>query len=270
MNEKKSLKQTIQEDLIKTGYPTEIISANIMQQKGWGVAHNPSYWDNEENHSREFDIRAYKQWENSAKDFNLGVYIIAECKKSEKPWVFFTTNEKYLDSRLGRSIKARSMNKQLFTDHEHPTAIISNNELQTIHHYFQKPKQARTFHEPLKQQEKSAHSQMIYTAVMATVKATLFHYRENALPNDWIGIFYPLIIFSGNLFEAFVNPDKSIDLTETSHIQLKFNYIQQEPSGNRSIWSANQPFTIDVIHEDYLDQFLGLIEVEHQIIANKI
>lgn len=269
MSDKKSLEQSVLEELLKTGYPTEIFSASVMQERGWGVIHNPSYWDKEESQSREFDVRAYKHWLNVAQDFKVGVYLIAECKKSEKPWVFFTTVEKYQRARLGQIIKARSADKRVFTDFEHHESIISDDELRTFHHYFQKPRQARTFHEPLKQQERASHSQMIYTAVMATVKATLFHCSER--PSDkWVGIYYPVIIFSGNLFEAFVNPDKSIDLTPTLHVQLVFNYIQQEPSTHSSIWSAQQIFTVDVVHESYLDQFIKTVEDEHQIIANKI
>ncbi len=269
MSEKKSLEESILEELQKTGYPTEIFCASVMEQRGWGVIHNPSYWDEEESQSREFDIRAYKQWLNDTQDLKVGVYLITECKKSEKPWVFFTTAENYHFIRLGQSIKVRSVNRQIFTDFEHQKCIISDDELKTFHHYFQNPNQARTFHEPLKQQEKASHSQMIYTAVMATVKATLFHCKEPPL-EKWLDIYYPVIIFNGNLFEAFINPDKSINLTSTSHVQLVFNYIQHEPSTHSSIWSAREKLTVDVVHENYLDRFLKIVEDEHKIIASKI
>jgi hypothetical protein len=55
-----SLEKKILEDMEKTGYPTEIMSASIMQGRGWEVTHKPSYWDEDERKSREFDIIAFR------------------------------------------------------------------------------------------------------------------------------------------------------------------------------------------------------------------
>jgi len=94
MNDKKTIEETIIEDIQKTGYPTEITAASIMQANGWSVVHTPSFWDQEEQKSREIDIQAYRQWPTQSKNWTMGVYLIAECKKSEKPWVFFYNRRK--------------------------------------------------------------------------------------------------------------------------------------------------------------------------------
>jgi hypothetical protein len=265
------LEKMILDELQKTGYPTEISSASVMQKNEWSILHNPSFWDKEEKQSREFDIRAYKDWKNPTEDTNIGVFLITECKKSDKPWVFFTTNEDPLDSRIGKYIKVRSTIRNMFTNMEsnENESVISDDELRTIHHYFKMPRKARAYFEPLKQNEKSGHSPMIYTAVMSTIKATLFHYSERAY-GKWTNIYYPLIIYNGNLFDACVKPDKTIDLIPALHIQLAFNYIHNEPSAQSSIWSLQKRFIVDIIQESYLEQFLKIIEDEHKIIASKV
>ena len=62
MSESKTQEENIISELQKTGYPTEIVGASIMQQRGWGVLHNPSYLDDREGQSREFDIQAFREW----------------------------------------------------------------------------------------------------------------------------------------------------------------------------------------------------------------
>jgi len=44
-----SLEEKILKELEKTGYPTEIVCASVMQSRGWAVVHSPSYLDDLEN-----------------------------------------------------------------------------------------------------------------------------------------------------------------------------------------------------------------------------
>lgn len=219
-----SQQDKIIEELVKTGFPTEIVSASIMQGRGWFVLHNPSYFDVDESKSREFDIRAYRHlWKDAQSalggGFSSGLYLVTECKKSEKPWVFFTTPEDHSDgrARLGKVIKWNlGIKKQIFTDRSHAESIISDGSLRRFHHYFQHSRLARTFHQPFRSEKEQ--SKMIYSAVMSVVKATLFMAKDSA--GNWLRIFYPLVVFSGDLFEAQVQPDKHIELSQSKHLQL--------------------------------------------------
>lgn len=259
-----ALEDKILEELVRTGYPTEIVTASVMQARSWSVFHNPSYLDDREGVSREFDIRAYRQI--SKDNRTVGIYLITECKKSEKPWVFFTTPANYPgDARLGTLIQWRMTKSQAFTDWYHSESIIPDNDLRSFHHYFSEPRLARTFHQPFKGTEKSEHSQMIYSAVMSAVKATLFLCSQHPADN-WLGVYYPVVVFSGDLFEAQVGPSKEINLSRSQSLQLSFTYI-----GPRSEWGASEfTFIVDVVHEDYLDEFLKMIETEHERIADHI
>ncbi len=269
----KSLEQTLLEDIQKTGYPTEIVSASVMQQRGWGIIHNPSYLDDREGRSREFDIRAFRSWsfQTAGRRFIIDVLLLVECKKSEKPWVFFITPEDHGSPRLGTVIKNHISNRKIFTNRHHGSAecAISDEVLRTFHHYFQKRHLARTFYEPLKSQERADHSQMIYSAVLSCVKATIFHYKDQPSENR-LTIYYPVIIFSGNLYEAEVASDKTVNLAHSQHVQLSFNYMLPAPSRTSSVWEGHQRFIVDIVHEDYLGHFLTTIEDEHSDLTQRL
>jgi len=264
-NEK--LEKDILEELKKTGYPTEVISSSIIQQQGWGITHNPSYLDDIEGCSREYDIRAYKEWHYSTLTENreLGVFLLVECKKSEKPWVFFTTDESHSGIRLGDLL--HTTENWLFSNRSNSHGRLPDELLREHHHYFRKPRLARTFYEPFKKQEKSDNtSQMIYSAVMSAIKATLFH-EQGERGNRWSTIFYPIIIFSGNMFEAIVSSADDINLFPVENLQLSFNYMLPMDSGNRSLWDSQKTFIVDIIHESYLPQFLKVVDEEHTYLA---
>lgn len=245
MTEKsETLEKKILGELKKTGYPTEVISSNIIQQEGWGITHNPSYLDDVEGCSREYDIRAYKAWHYRTleEDRELGVFLLIECKKSEKPWVFFTTIESHSGIRLGNLL--HSTKDWLFSNRSTSHGRLPDELLREQHHYFRKSRLARTFYEPFKNQEKSDNtSQMIYSAVMSAIKATLFH-EQGEKGIRWATIYYPVIIFSGNLFEAIVSSVDKIELIPSEHIQLSFNYILPMNPGNSSLWDCQKTFIV--------------------------
>jgi len=262
-----SLEKDILTELKKTGYPTEIISSSIIQQQGWRIIHNPSYLDDIEGCSREYDIRAYKEWHYRIRTENkeLGVFLIVECKKSEKPWVFFTTDESHSRTRLGDLL--HTTENWLFSNRRNAQGRLSDELLREHHHYFRKPRLARTFYEPFKKQEKSDNSsQMIYSAVMSAIKATLFH-EQGDRGKRWSTIFYPIIIFSGNLFEAVVSSTVDITLSAVDNLQLSFNYMLPLDPRSGSIWDSQKTFIVDIVHESYLSQFLKVIDEEHANLA---
>lgn len=217
-----TLEERVLQELQKTGFPTEIVSASVMQKHGWHVLHNPSYLDDSDGRSREFDIRAYRneEFEAPGNRFSVGIYLMTECKKSEKPWVFFTTTEEYDRSRLGVFLKWNCGQQQVFTDRHHRESIISDKELREFHHYYQLPRLARTFHEPFKGNEKSGSSQMIYSAVMSALKAALFLCKETPI-DQWLRVFIPSLSLVATYLKL-----KSVREKKSFYCQVNsFNYL---------------------------------------------
>lgn len=121
-------------------------------------------------------------------------------------------------------------------------------------------------------QETTEHFKTIYGAVMSAVKATLFHDKDERKDN-WLRIYYPVVIFNGNMFEAQVDDKKEVEILSTKHLQLSFSYkmpvaLSKERVGwAPSIWTNYHEFIVDIVHEDYLDEFLQLIEDEQDKLA---
>jgi hypothetical protein len=272
--ENQSLQSSILQEIKKTGFPTEVVCAGIMQKCGWGVSHSQSYWDEAEKTSREYDLRAYKDWKYTvpAGNYFLDAYLIIECKKSEKPWVFFSTPEVY-STRISQFIK--TVDKNIFNSALKSEPRLSRDVLQKTHHYFGKSEMARTFYEPFKGQERSETSQMIYTAIMSSVNATLFHLRDQKI-DKYTSIYYPIIIFNGNMYNAHVKSLDDIELLPVQHVQLSFNYMLPRTSERSSIWERNsswerqERFIIDIVHYEYLEEFLGVLEEEHSKLATHL
>jgi hypothetical protein len=107
---------------------------------------------------------------------------------------------------------------------------------------------------------------MIYAAIMSVIKATIFHVQGERGKRDET-IYYPIVIFSGNLFEAIVSSVDEIELLPSEHIQVSFNYMLPINSVYTTIWDSQKTFIIDVIHENYLAQFLKIIDEEHIYLA---
>jgi hypothetical protein len=263
-NNNANLETKILNELIKTGFPTEVVCAGILQKKGWRVTHNPSYIDDIEGISREYDIRSYKNWSfhnPEGTEKYLDVFLLIECKKSDKPWVFFTTEATHDGVNLGKYL--HTPNNWLFTNYNSTNGRISDSLLLKNHHYFQKSNLARTFYEPFKGHESAdVNVQTIYSAVMSSIKATLFHVKAENWSNG-ARIYYPVIIFNGNLFEAVVKSYEDIEIHQTPFTQLSFNYIIPQNVDDEAVTSNQKTFIVDIVHETYFSDYLKIIEDEH-------
>lgn len=265
-----SLIAGIIEDLQRTGYPTEIVAARQMQRRDWYVVHNPSYLDDVEKRSREFDIHALRSsvMREAAENVLIAYMytrLVVECKKSDKPWVFFTTAEHNTSSRSGRLIQLTSPVRNLFWPESSPHTVIPFDELSSLHHYFHEKERARTFHEPFK--NTAQHAPMIYTAILSTIKAVLFYLAQPSM-HDVIGLYYPVVIFDGPLFVAKVGQQKEITLEEVQYLQLSHHYTL--PAKTRTDWDTEREFIIDIVHESHVDDYLLRMEREHNVIAAKL
>lgn len=266
------LEERIVEELQKTGFPTEIVSANILEQRGWTVTHNPSYLDPNEETSREHDIYAHRSWITQGIEYPyfLTVQIIVECKKSDKPWVFFTVPRRGARSP---SLRIRSGKHRGFPRHSKGNTEIDG-DFEAFHHYFASGKVARTYHEPFKGREQADRGQVIYAAVLAVTGATLFRDFESDV-DGFTTISYPVIIFEGPLFEAEIDNAKKISVRRADHICLSYSFIDPKDSSDspgdrlRMLLGTSGSFTIDVVQADYWEQFLAVIEQEHQTLFDR-
>jgi len=85
----------ILEKLEEHGFPFEVELSEFLRQKGWIVKNQSLYIDGETGKYRTVDMVASKLIRSEPP---IDVVLIIECKKSEKPWLFYlpqqeSTNE---------------------------------------------------------------------------------------------------------------------------------------------------------------------------------
>jgi len=85
-----SLIEKIAVDMRRSGFPLEIEVGSQLSNRSWTTRHQAIFRDEDENKPRHIDIVAHKVIDGTFYQFNrLNYTIVCECKKSEKPWVFY-------------------------------------------------------------------------------------------------------------------------------------------------------------------------------------
>jgi hypothetical protein len=138
--------------------------------------------------------------------------------------------------------------------------------INTFHHYLDNRFLARTFYEAFKNQDRSA---TIYSAALSSIEATMYIKKTFSNEKLYFFVFYPVVIFNGNLFEAYIYSDKSPDVKESKHIKILFSYIPRKTS-NDTYYEKPDKFIIDVIQYEYLEEFLKLIEDEQGMLERAL
>lgn len=93
--ETRTLEEHLTEQIKKTGYPLEIETSNLLENKNFVVFNTQYYFDEEIQQGRDIDIYALPLRPDPVDDrlhpFSLSLFSAIECKKSEThAWVFYT------------------------------------------------------------------------------------------------------------------------------------------------------------------------------------
>lgn len=239
-----NLERKILEEISKTGFPLELRISELLNNMGYYVANNLYYVDRDEDKGREIDLRALKNYDFKIenKPYFVRHCLLIECKKSsKKPWVIFTSPETSYDSEyfdvdcLGADFDADTQDIQK-----------SFENLEGIHPFCKSKRRGRSYFEPFKDNQTG---ETIVKALMSAAKASIgMRDNEFASGSNSICFFYPIIVFEGRLFEAYL--DKSeIKILETDNIMVSFFY--------ESAKYKNERFTIPVITENSFELFLN-------------
>ena len=217
------LKQKILKDIKKSGFLSEMKTNEILINNEWTNTSNAeTYFDKDLNKSREIDITAYKVKYVKERDIRLGLHLIIEVKKSEKPWVIFCHDKSAkVHFGLGWGILNFSDN---VTRHQ-----LSYDEINSKNRHFNSKYYGTSYHEAFK--EPSENSQ-IYSALISCCKAAV-HQREL---NSWdiedkngkensknydLQFFMPIVVFDGLLFQATLDSKGELDLAKIDYSPIR-------------------------------------------------
>ena len=262
---KNRLSKYIKED---TGYLEELKVANIFSKAGWGIRHSNYYLDKDEEKRREIDIFAYKSnlIKNNRFEENISIHInlVCEVKKStKKPWIIFSTKKSPSDNFFGLSIY-HEKNMKSIIEEKIEWKVDRNSSINSFERI------GETYCEAsLSNSGKNDNQSQIFKSLTSSTKASEYFLsirKSNPLlrfisPKS-IEFFEPVIVFKGQMFEAYLNDQDELELNEINHIPIIFNRIS--PNYDR------HDYLVDVVKVEELSNLLAEKEKWFNTIIKKI
>lgn len=240
------LEENILEDIEKTGFPLELRVSKFLQDNGYYVANNVYYVDQDEKKGREVDMRAFKNFilTQGDREFYVRHCFLIECKRryKDKPWIIFSSPLTVYDQVQFR-IHSRGVNED-----ENWKDQTNLGRLSMIHPFVRFKNRGRSYYEPFKtDSERESKGTQIYKSLTTSVKATIA-----ARNNSWsagkgsVCFYYPVVIFDGTLYEAFLSNNK-IEILEVEAVMVSFYYDSPNYKDER--------FVVPIVTEKYLEAF---------------
>jgi hypothetical protein len=239
-----------------------------VSENGYYVQTNYVFPDPDSGTSREVDLFALA---------GVGIYrkegsfifpvLLCECENNAQPVVFFTKeSESMLSFMYCENMRASGIPVKFWEEEEY-VSLADFTGMERFHHYCKGDIATQYCTFQLKKDKSSwiaLHADEQHDTFDKLVKATEYevaeHFKRWSLPEEVkeedinIQIYYPLLILQGELYAAHLK-DRRLFMRKSNHIQFR-----------KQVFSAYrkevETYQIDVIVEDYLPQYLKIIESE--------
>jgi urate oxidase len=242
----------IKEDIKKAGFPLEISISTILKKKGWNVENQVFYFDKEKRKNRTIDILAQKTIsENVGSLSSLEYSLVIECKKSEKPWVFYTNPRNANLADVDTYVVQHILTKHPIYKHKLYVDWIKKDHHQSYSHV---KEIAVNAYEPFKK----GKGKSIPTAFYQVSKALLsrrdkmedmfFRSTAKIVGERLFFILYPVVVFEGSLFSCIPTAD-DVNVIDQSYFCYSFS-------------PAKETFWIDIVEANYFEKYLDMLDSE--------
>ena len=231
-------------DIEKTGFPSELQVADIFISQGWVGEESLYFIDQDEQKGREIDLSIHTSCSTKTEPYIfVWTMLSVEIKKSEKPWVIFTSDKRITDS-IGRYAILHHLNNV-------DSKILPSKEVGQSHPSSSEPRIGRNCCVGFN----NGNNQAIYRSLLTATKACIENHRlasshkEAYDDNSYDVVFYtPVVVFDGNLFESHLNNEGEVVITEVNLIPYRFNYAS--PS------YAHRSNLFDIVTIEHLSRYL--------------
>lgn len=236
-------------EIEKTGFPLELRISDFLRSRDYIVEHGISYLDKDEGKGREIDLvaRRFVAEQYQRKRYFIDNILTIECKKSDKPWVVFSSPVVGDDLNLFRLEVSEGL-----TDNEQNWSLEKTSQiidtLLEFHPLFNQVRRGRNYFIPFAGFEAN---EMIFKALTTSTKAALALQERPSLRGNRVTFYYPIIVFQGKLFEAYLQ-NGEIQVVEAQYVAVDFSY--------RSNKYAPTNVVIPIITESAFGDFLSSLE----------
>lgn len=258
----KQMKDAIQ----RSGYLLEQRVEAILT-KEWGFAETSKVFpDPDTGKSREIDISAISATQIYKKGYGfIFPILLCECENNSRPLVFFT-RESLISFLYHEQVKVSGIPVKFWSE----DGYVSFSEftgMEKFHHYCKGTIATQYCTFQLKKDKSSwmaLHSEEQHDTFNSLIKAVDYaiaqHFDDWVLPDKVdeedvnVQVYYPLVILQGSLYSATLK-DNSLTLRKSKHVQFRKELFLHRTN-------EVETYQIDVITEDYLPDYLKIIEPE--------
>jgi hypothetical protein len=261
----KEMKDAIQ----RSGYLIEQRVEQIIMKDGYYVETNPAFPDIDTGKSRELDISALSAKRLYKKSLSfIFPNLLCECENNSQPIVFFKK-----DSPIAflhhYEVKVSGLPAK-FLEKDGYISFSDFTKMKKFHHYCkgEVDTQYCTFFPPKGEKPWIAHhGDEQHDTLNTLIKALEYEIADHyAQWDNWvlprkadeedinIQVYYPLLILQGDLYSA-TTTKRGASLKKVKHIQFRKESFL--PKSNKK-----EDYQIDVITEDYLRDYLKIVESE--------
>lgn len=249
MNEE--LNKKLVDDLHKSGFGSEMQALRQFARKGWSCQGGFHYFDEEQNKNQETDVAAAKTRLKRCEDGKhmlVSCHIIAEVKKTEKPWIVFkrTMEADSYDAWNNLIYKLDLPCEEIhFVEplSEHALSQVCGWKGYAIHESFKKPDVLSRWYSSFVTVCKAAESELRAHAGD--------HSKMYPLCHEFT-LIKPVVIVDGMLVGASLSDEGAIELDEIDFAPFDFSY--------RSKVGTKESYLVDVVRLDNLESYLDLAE----------
>lgn len=274
--EGEQLRTNLMRDIEKTGYPIELQAGNTFSRSGWNVQYNAYYTDWDEKKGREIDLVTSNAVSSKKHDVSVTLYLVSQVKKSEDPWVIFTTKSGGEFEGLEEPGWAR-LHVAFDEINYHVLPANKIDAMSTVHRF------QRWGHSYYVAFGGSRSKPTIFEALTSSVKASediLRHFNESLRQEEerlgrrvkkgrQLWLIEPMVILDGLLYEAYLDRHNKLVTDKVNHIPVCFGYVS--PQYRRAEFSVEyvvEIVTMDALHELISKKMKWLHSMKRTIVSN--
>lgn len=270
MNEP-DLPSQIAADLEKSGFAAEMRVLRTLHSRGWRATAGNSFYDLDENVSREFDVHGWVVSHHPVIEYRsvrVFSHLAIEVKRSSKPWVIFEHDalpQWQLDggwndvlSRIHDFPVEPSALLDIFVQHSLTRKLGWKGY--GIHEAFKNPDQPSRWYPAFISAAKAAEHVLETSADPETSRDRLS--RDPSLFPPELHIVQPVVILEGKLFRARLNEDGSPTVRPADAAEIDFAF--KSPGYRRSL------YRVLVVTVGGFAEQLQRLEARHQILFHQL
>jgi hypothetical protein len=240
--------ERILKDMEKQGFPLEVKTSEILKTRNWEVTNQAAYLDIEKGKHRTVDIVAEKNVSSEPNRLAFDVWLVAECKRSTKPWVFYSSDFDLNNEETRRKFVSSSqfsLNSFACQTESHNSVTVITNEF-LFKRRLASPifgKIGNASFEPFT----DGKGMSIHKAQMQVCSAILYLDKQLDSMTDVTespyGIYFvPIIVVDGKLYTY---ENKKVRPTEGLYYYATF---------------YDSAFMIEILTIDFLERYLDVLE----------